>query len=189
MASSKLQKLWRGNKRDRGSPFGRSLQWKKYPITLSPPAQILFRTVPRMVVSLAAGTKMNFVAKSATKWQSDTRAIHAVLKNFDTDDFSVSFDLPFYKLEWHIMNNTTFTENCKGHSVDRPASLHRWFRLTCRSCNVPEGGFRPRPQRLGGFPPNPHFRRFSALIQAFVVGAAAWVLPSGISSIILMCDW
>jgi len=75
-----------------------------------------------MVVSLAAGTKMNFVAKSATKWQSDTRAIHAVLKNFDTDDFPVSFDLPFYKLEWHIKNNTTFTGNCKGHSVDRPVS-------------------------------------------------------------------
>src|SRR5208282_486991 len=33
-----LQKLWRGNERDRGSPFGRSRQWKKYPITLSPPA-------------------------------------------------------------------------------------------------------------------------------------------------------
>ena len=75
-----------------------------------------------MVVPLTAGTKMSFVTKPAAKRQPDTRAVHAVLKNLDTDDFPVSFDLPFYKLEWHIRNNTTFTENCKGHSVDRPVS-------------------------------------------------------------------
>jgi len=75
-----------------------------------------------MVVSLAARPKMGLVTEPAAKWQPDTRAIHAVLKNLDTDDFPVSFDLPFYELEWHIRNNTTFTGNCKGHSVDRPVS-------------------------------------------------------------------
>src|SRR5208282_1826639 len=69
-----------------------------YPITTR---TNLLRTVPCMVVSLAARPKMGLVTEPAAKWQPDTRAIHAVLKNLDTDDFPVSFDLPFYELEWH----------------------------------------------------------------------------------------
>jgi hypothetical protein len=49
-----------------------------------------------MVVSLAARSEMDLVTEPAAKWQSHACAIRAVLKNLDTDDFPVPFDLTFY---------------------------------------------------------------------------------------------
>ena len=80
-------------------PFGVSLR-KKYPFPITTHTNLL-RTMLCMVVALLTRSKMDLVAEPTAKWQPHTCAIRTVFENFDRNDFAVSFDLPFYGLEWH----------------------------------------------------------------------------------------